>query len=121
MEQEGGGVRDIKMPNEARLIDANALEKHLHNIAIYMQDAGFASYAAAMGEAAVIVSKSSAVDAVKVVRCKDCANRAIADKCPMCHQEWFDVFYGMDCTTIDDTTDDGFCHCGAKMDKEAAE
>lgn len=65
-----------------------------------------------------ILRNVPAVDAVEVVRCKDCANRAIAAKCPMCHLVWFDSLGGMDCTTIDKTTDDGFCQKGAKMDKE---
>ena len=60
-------------------------------------------------------------DAVEVVRCKDCVYRGNASKCPMCFLEYFDSFetdYGMDCTLTDNTTDDGFCHKGAKMDKE---
>ncbi len=67
------------------------------------------------------VEKAHAVDAVQVVRCKDCVYRGNASKCPMCFLEYFDSFetdYGMDCTVTDNTTDDGFCHKGAKMDKE---
>lgn len=67
------------------------------------------------------VEKAPAVDAVEIVRCKDCVYRGNASKCPMCFSEYFDSFetdYGMDCTVTDNTTDDGFCHKGAKMDKE---
>ena len=67
------------------------------------------------------VEKAPAVDAVEIVRCKDCVYRGNASKCPMCFSEYFDSFetdYGMDCVVTDNTTDDGFCHKGAKMDKE---
>lgn len=62
-----------------------------------------------------------AVAAVEVVRCKDCVYRGNASKCPMCFSEYFDSFetdYGMDCVVTDNTTDDGFCHKGARMDLE---
>lgn len=66
-----------------------------------------------------IVKESPAVDAVEVVRCKDCVYRGDESECPMCWTEWFDdPFDGMESVTRDNTTDDGFCHCGAKMDKE---
>lgn len=65
------------------------------------------------------VEKAPAVDAVEVVRCKDCVYRGDESECPMCWTEWFDdPFDGMESVTRDNTTDDGFCHCGAKMDKE---
>ena len=50
------------------------------------------------------------VDAVEVVRCKDCAKRGDPDECPMCYQKssaWY---------PCDNTEDDGFCHVGAMMD-----
>ena len=59
-----------------------------------------------------------AVDAVEVVRCKDCAHRGIAGRCPMCHDETYDDDGYTEWYTIDNTGDDGFCHCGAKMDLE---
>lgn len=53
------------------------------------------------------------VDAVPVVRCKECKHRATAD-CDRVTSEWDDrlerwIFY--DCTD-----DEGFCDYGAKMD-----
>ena len=58
-------------------------------------------------------------DVLEVVRCKDCVYRMDVNECPMCWTEWFeDAFDGMDCVTRDNTTDDGFCHKGAKMDLE---
>lgn len=52
------------------------------------------------------------VDAVEVVRCKECWKRGNERECPMCHEE----FDGCDYCTIDYTSDDGFCHMGKKMD-----
>lgn len=52
------------------------------------------------------------IDAVPVVRCKECWKRGNERECPMCHEE----FDGCDYCTIDYTSDDGFCHMGKKMD-----
>ena len=68
-----------------------------------------------------MIAHTGTVDAVEVVRCKDCAYRGNELKCPMCFSEYFDSFetdYGMDCAVTDNTTDDGFCHKGARMDDE---
>lgn len=54
-----------------------------------------------------------AVDAVPIVRCKDCICRGNSIRCPMCHEEYtWDEDYGSDYCTVDDTVDYGFCHCG---------
>ena len=61
------------------------------------------------------------IDAVPVVRCKDCALRG-DDKCPMMWWEeivtdddgWSEYNY----TPHDRTTDDGFCHMGRRADDE---
>ena len=63
------------------------------------------------------------IDAVPVVRCKDCKHRQ-TDRCPMYTEEYvdFDDGYGnydVDLIIHDHTIDDGFCHCGARMDGEA--
>ena len=56
------------------------------------------------------------VDAVPVVRCRDCIHRGY-DACPMCHDECgYDEDDGYDYWTVDNTTDDGFCNMGAKLD-----
>ena len=56
------------------------------------------------------------IDAVPVVRCRECKHRGY-DFCPMCHDEYtYDEDDGGDYFTVDNTTDDGFCHKGAKMD-----
>lgn len=59
------------------------------------------------------------VDAVPVVRCKECVNRHKSHACPMCYDEYFDIYdeYGYfdsDHTTNDFTEDDGFCNRGEK-------
>ena len=59
-------------------------------------------------------------DVVPVVRCKDCKYRGVDGECPMYHEEcieWVDDEYA-ECEYVpqDNTHDDGFCDCGAKMD-----
>jgi hypothetical protein len=53
-----------------------------------------------------------AIDAVPVVRCKECKHRGDTDACPMLCE----VYYGFETERYDTTEDDGFCHMGAKMD-----
>ena len=63
------------------------------------------------------------VEAVPVVRCKECTHRGDLVKCPLCWQEWHDEdehcfgYY----EKYDETKDDGFCHNGTKMDKQEME
>jgi hypothetical protein len=54
------------------------------------------------------------VDAVPIVRCKECKYRGDELRCPMCFDEWDEDDPGF--LRIDNTVDDGFCHKGAKMD-----
>lgn len=54
------------------------------------------------------------IDAVEVVRCRECEYRGDELKCPMCFDEWDEDEPGF--LRIDKTVDDGFCHMGAKMD-----
>ena len=60
------------------------------------------------------LSSAPTIDAVEVVRCKDCKYREDELKCPMCFDEWDEDEPG--CLRIDKTVDDGVCHMGAKMD-----
>jgi hypothetical protein len=63
-----------------------------------------------------IIEQAPVVDAVEVVRCRECIHRGY-DACPMCHDEYYyDEDDGADFWTVDNTEDDGFCHMGAKMD-----
>jgi len=60
-----------------------------------------------------------AVDAVEVVRCGDCMWRGNERKCPMCWTEYYDdPDDGADTVFRDNTTDDGFCHCGERAGGE---
>lgn len=55
------------------------------------------------------------IDAVEVIRCKDCKHRGFAGECPMCYTEdAYDEDYGYDYWDVDKTTDEGFCHCGER-------
>lgn len=63
------------------------------------------------------IARFPGVDAVEVVRCKDCFKRNNPSRCPMCYDEWYyDDDDGSDFIRQDNTIDDGFCHVGAKMD-----
>lgn len=69
------------------------------------------------GGARKLIAEAPAVDAVEVVRCKDCFKRNDPSRCPMCYDEWYyDDDDGSDFIRQDNTIDDGFCHVGAKMD-----
>jgi hypothetical protein len=52
------------------------------------------------------------MDAVPVVRCKDCIFRGQHDLCPMC----VSVYMLDEAAYLDCTEDDGFCHKGANLD-----
>lgn len=58
------------------------------------------------------IDEAPTIDAVSVVRCRDCVNRRDIDFCPMYHIKRFDSFD----VPFDSTEDDGFCHRGEKTD-----
>ena len=62
------------------------------------------------------IATAPTVDAVEVVRCKDCKHRGMEGACPMCHDE-YDVDEGW--YTIDNAKDDGFCDRGERWDENA--
>lgn len=65
------------------------------------------------------IKQLPAVDAVEVVRCGDCMWRGNERKCPMCWTEYYDdPDDGADMVFRDNTTDDGFCHCGERAGGE---
>ena len=71
------------------------------------------------GKARKLIADAPTVDAVPVVRCKECVNRHKSHACPMCYDEYFDIYdeYGYfdsDHTTHDFTEDDGFCNRGER-------
>ena len=60
------------------------------------------------------IKDAPAVDAVPVVRCKDCKHRG-GYHCPMYHTETsLDDLDGFDDYNIDKTDGDGFCHRGER-------
>ena len=63
-----------------------------------------------------LINNATPVDAVEVVRCKDCIYRGDFDKCPLCWQEWHDENerYCGYFEKHDETIDNGFCYKGAK-------
>lgn len=61
------------------------------------------------------------VQAVQVVRCKECKYRGEYIFCPMVFQEWYHDCDGDGFYLIDNTRDDGFCHKGERLDEEAVE
>ena len=60
------------MKTEKRLIDGNKAQAVLVNMAEHLMEAGNPEMAGAVGYAAEVIGKQRTVDAVEVVRCKDC-------------------------------------------------
>ena len=61
-----------------------------------------------------LLTDAPALDAVPVVRCKDCKHRG-GYHCPMYHTETsLDDLDGFDDYNVDRTDGDGFCHRGEK-------
>ena len=64
------------------------------------------------------------VQAVQVIRCRECKHRGEYMFCPMVFQEWYHDDDGEEGTgfyLVDNSRDDGFCHMGARMDEEVVE
>lgn len=92
--------------NDVRLIDPNALMKKIGKIP---QLRGIT-----YGRMKKAVEETPTIDAVPVVRCRECVLRG-SDYCPMCHDEYtYDEDDGGDYYTVDNTDDDGFCHKGKR-------
>lgn len=107
-----------------RLIDADNLKE---GIACHKQwtdqeyetDRQWAvGYNAGIERALFSITYARTIDAVPVVRCKDCWKRGNPHECPMCHEECvgYDWEDGTDDEwwPIDQTEDDGFCYVGEK-------
>lgn len=102
------------------LIDFAALLKRLKRLVYHpaTSNAGMVSGKLVLR----VVNDMPVVDAVPVVRCKDCWKRGNEMHCPMCYDEWFcDEDDGSDCVTRDQTEDDGFCHCGEREKDDEAD
>lgn len=98
-----------------RLIDANRLIKKAYRSGMWNRSTQAFDLFVVDAED---VEDAPTIDAVEVVRCKDCKHRGIVTECPMCYTEdSYDDDYGYDYWDVDKTVDDGFCHCG-EMDTE---
>lgn len=83
------------MASEKRLIDANALIKEANAEGAY----GYVD--------AKQIADAPTINAVPVVRCKDCIRRYDTDECPMCFLSEGQYY--------EFTRDDGFCDRGEEV------
>ena len=90
------------MASGKRLIDANALISYMDECS---QESRFRVY---YGYAKSFIDDAPTVDAVEVVRCRDCIKRYDTDECPMC---FLNIGLYVECTE-----DDGFCDLGERKD-----
>ena len=86
---------------EKRLIDANRAMEIVYNQGIVHPNAYYLT-----NYATLILQEAPTVDAVEVVRCKDCIRRYDTEECPMCFlsEGQYHEF----------TRDDGFCDRGER-------
>ena len=91
------------MANEKRLIDANRALEIVHERGIAHPNAYYLT-----NYATLILQEAPTVDAVPVVRCKDCIRRYDTDECPMCFLSGGKYY--------EYTRDDGFCDRGERKD-----
>lgn len=67
------------------------------------------------------IKAAPTVDAVPVVRCRDCKHRG-GYNCPMYHTETsLDDLDGFDDYNVDKTDGDGFCHRGERREQNESE
>lgn len=99
-----------------RLIDADALPE----IKIHVESGYYTHETVAERiKGALIIARNSVkraptIDAVPVIRCKDCKHRG-GYNCPMYHTETsLDDLDGFDDYNVDRTDNNGFCHRGEK-------
>lgn len=108
------------MANEKRLIDANALKRWTCEWCnkTRPEEPCEPSDCAVM----LFYDGQPTVDAVEVVRCKDCKNRCDEGSCPMYYVEeieWDDDGYTeVDFVPHDLTHDEGFCDRGERRNNE---
>lgn len=103
------------MEKQQRLIDADALVKTFESMGL--GEHGLIERVFADGVYAVI-ENAPTIDAVPVVRCKECRFRGNPMNCPMCHEEdYYDEDYGFDDIVRDKTIDEGYCQKGEREDE----
>ena len=103
-----------------RLIDGDALEKDIRELLFteeepsrLLTEAGQRIFNSAIEVALFEVVEAEVIDAVPVVRCKECKYRGTPYSCPM--RKLVMPFQGAG-SYEDCTEDDGYCHMGAKKD-----
>lgn len=101
------------MMHDKRLIDANALIKWFEDVGL--GDHSLIESVLAAGVYAGI-ENAPTIDAVPVVRCRECKKRQDPRECPMCFTEVEEIEGGRMYKFTDLTRSDGFCHMGAKID-----
>ena len=96
-----------------QLIDTNALlnVRNVRKVTEYDEGGWGVSYNAVPVEA---VKAAHVIDAVPVVRCKECKHRGSSYSCPM--RKLVMPFSGPGAFE-DCTEDDGYCHLGEKMER----
>lgn len=105
-----------------RYIDANKLMSALCLRSCYNREHRCDNDSAANEDLKVVemIKEMPTIDAVPVVRCKDCMNRGNELECPMCRMvHTWNEDDGSDWYVVDNTADDGYCHCGEKMEEGA--
>lgn len=104
-----------------RLTDADGLYTEIYNLrytrespSVVLTEVGEEIFNSAVEAACCLVAQSKTIDAVPVVRCKDCLKRK-TNACPMYFEE-FEAIDSYDGYWFghDQTKDDGFCQCGEK-------
>ena len=109
------------MANEKRLIDADALKEQIAKEVHTYWTNGTGGYYIAE-DVIPDIDNAPTVDAVEVVRCKDCKHRGEEYECPMYFVkeiEWDDDGYTeCDYVPYDRTVDDGFCDRGERSEGE---
>lgn len=98
---------------DVRLIDANALKRQAVEVEIVTPPHNH--YCSELVVFGYDIDEAPTIDAVPVVRCRECIHRGWELECPMCFDEWDEN----DIHTVDHTTDDGFCHNGKKEEEHA--
>ena len=94
-----------KQPSEKRLIDANAFLKDILTAGI-----GKTIIEYSESDIGYMIRKRPTVDAVEVVRCKECIRRYDTDECPMCFLNEGQYY--------EFTRDDGFCDHGERKEND---
>ena len=93
----------MTMASGKRLIDANRALEIVHEQGIAHPNAYYLT-----NYAMLVLQEAPTVDAVEVVRCKDCIRRYDTDECPMCFLSEGQYY--------EFTRDDGFCDRGERKD-----